>query len=206
MRPRMRSRTRLLSSRASSPSPARSTAEPAWVRWMRWSSTSRKQCAKRCGLLVGRVFPTAESAAAPHRRLCGWEAQRELAEVRPGNYVFDDATQVALGVVAPERCALTVLDHGRGKPIPDRLILDAGSKAIGKEVMGPATEGYGHVVGRNDLVISRMYEEHSIVDTTTHAAAGVRVGDRVEVLPNHACAATTCTPSTRCGRARRCST
>ena len=36
-------------------------------------------------------------------------AAEGITEIRPGNYVFYDATQVALGVVPLERCALSVL-------------------------------------------------------------------------------------------------
>jgi D-serine deaminase-like pyridoxal phosphate-dependent protein len=35
-----------------------------------------------------------------------------------------------------------------------------------------------------------MYEEHSIIDSDGDGIADVRVGDRVELIPNHACAAT----------------
>jgi D-serine deaminase-like pyridoxal phosphate-dependent protein len=113
-----------------------------------------------------------------------------LAEARPGNYVFNDATQVALGVAEAADCALTVLTTVVAKPAASRLILDAGSKAVGKEVMSPATKGLAWVSGRPLLIVSRMYEEHSIIDADIDAIADVRVGDRVELIPNHACAAT----------------
>ena len=61
-----------------------------------------------------------------------------ITEMRPGNYVFYDATQVALGLVGPERCALTVLSTVVGRPDPHRIILDAGSKAMAAERRLPA--------------------------------------------------------------------
>ena len=112
-----------------------------------------------------------------------------LEEVRPGNYVFFDATQVAMGIVPIERCAFSVLTTIVAKPNPRRLILDAGSKAIAKDVMSPRTSGYAVVKGHPELVVTRLYEEHAIVDIPESASTELRAGDRVEVIPNHACVA-----------------
>src|SRR5207248_11729771 len=56
--------------------------------------------------------------------------QRGLTEVRPGNYVYFDRTQVALGAASLEDCALTVLATVVSKPAADRIILDCGSKTL----------------------------------------------------------------------------
>ncbi len=110
-----------------------------------------------------------------------------LTEARPGNYVFYDATQVALGLVAPERCALSVLATVIGRPAPDRAILDAGSKALAAERMTPRTPDFGLVAGHPQLRVARLYEQHAIVQGEGPCRLGV--GDRVRVVPNHACAA-----------------
>ena len=86
-----------------------------------------------------------------------------VTEIRPGNYVFYDATQVTLGVVPSERCALSVLATVVARPSPHRLILDAGSKALAAEKLTPRSPGYGFVVDHPELIVSRLYEEHAIV-------------------------------------------
>ena len=106
---------------------------------------------------------------------------------RPGNYVFYDATQVALGVVTPEQCALTVLATVISKPASDRFVLDSGSKALSTDRMTELAPGYGSIVGRPDLTIAKLFEEHAIV----HGPAGsLSVGDRARIIPNHSCAVT----------------
>lgn len=110
-----------------------------------------------------------------------------ITEIRPGNYVFYDATQVALGVVAPERCALSVLATVTSRPAPDRLILDSGSKALAAERLTTLTPGLGMIEGHPGLRIDRLYEEQAIVHSD--APCDIAVGARVRVVPNHACAA-----------------
>lgn len=115
------------------------------------------------------------------------ECEGEVTEIRPGNYVFYDATQVALGLVGAERCALSVLTTVVSRPHPQRLILDAGSKALAAERLTAKTEGFGFVVGHPELVVERLFEEHAIVTAPTPVA--IPVGARLRIVPNHACAA-----------------
>lgn len=107
-----------------------------------------------------------------------------ITEVRPGNYVFHDATQVALGSCGLEDCALTVLATVVSVPAADRAVLDAGSKALAADVRRPTPDGHGIVVGTSSR-LSSLSEEHGVVAV----AAGDRfhVGQRVRVIPNHAC-------------------
>jgi D-serine deaminase-like pyridoxal phosphate-dependent protein len=106
-------------------------------------------------------------------------------EYRYGNYVFSDATQVALGVSALDRCALAVESTVVARPAVDRLILDAGSKALAAERMSESTVTFGLVRDHPELRLDRLYEEHGIC----HVDGGTSLepGDRVEVVPNHSC-------------------
>jgi D-serine deaminase-like pyridoxal phosphate-dependent protein len=110
-----------------------------------------------------------------------------ITELRPGNYVFYDATQVALGVVGLERCALSVLATVTSRPAPDRLILDAGSKALAAERLSTLTPGFGRVEGHPGLRVDRLYEEQAIVHSD--GPCEIPVGARLRIVPNHACAA-----------------
>jgi len=110
-----------------------------------------------------------------------------ITEIRPGNYVFYDATQVALGIVGPERCALSVLATVTSRPASDRLILDAGSKALAAERLSTLTPGLGLIEGHPELRVERLYEEQAIVHADKPCE--IPVGSRVRVIPNHACAA-----------------
>jgi D-serine deaminase-like pyridoxal phosphate-dependent protein len=47
-------------------------------------------------------------------------------------------------------------------------------------------EGFGHVIEYPQLVITRLSEEHGHVDATS-ANARPGIGERVTLIPNHAC-------------------
>lgn len=106
-------------------------------------------------------------------------------EIRPGNYVFYDATQVALGVASLADCALSVLATVVSRPDPRTLILDAGSKALSADRMSALTLGFGVIPEYPGLVIEQLYEEHAIVRSAEPCS--LPLGARVRVVPNHAC-------------------
>jgi D-serine deaminase-like pyridoxal phosphate-dependent protein len=114
------------------------------------------------------------------------EREGAVTEIRPGNYVFYDATQVTLGVAPLEQCALSVLGTVVARPSPNRLILDTGSKALAADVLSPRTPGFGIVLGHPEMLVARLYEEHAIV--TSEEPIQIPIGERLRVVPNHACA------------------
>jgi len=118
-----------------------------------------------------------------------------ITEMRPGNYVYFDRTQVGLGAAATTDCALFVHAMVVSKPAPDRIILDCGSKTLSSDgARGFGTpRGHGVVFGSmadaqgdHTLEIERLSEEHATVRVTA-GSTRLRPGDRVFVLPNHSC-------------------
>lgn len=124
--------------------------------------------------------------------------QQGVTELRPGNYVYFDRTQVALGAASLDDCALTVLATVVSKHA-GRIVLDCGSKTLTNDQargIAPAA-GYGAVLaGESDaldyareidetLTIERLSEEHATVRVT--GATRLEPGDRVRVVPNHSC-------------------
>lgn len=105
-------------------------------------------------------------------------------EHRPGTYIYSDRMQVGFGLRTLEDCALTVLTTVVSRPTEERAILDAGSKALAADLC--AAPGHGAIVEYPDAVISALSEEHGIVDLSA-CNARPDVGDRVRVIPNHAC-------------------
>jgi len=107
-----------------------------------------------------------------------------VTECRPGNYVYHDASQVAVGTCGIEDCALTVLATVVSAPSAERAVLDCGSKTLSSDALRPRAGGHGWILGRESR-LDRLSEEHGVV----HVAAGetFRVGEKVRVLPNHAC-------------------
>lgn len=116
-----------------------------------------------------------------------WQAQEVSAatEYRTGTYVYNDRSLVARGLCTWEQCALTVLATVVSVPAPDRAIIDAGSKILTSDLLG--LNGFGHVLGRPDISVEALSEEHG---TLIAQETGLKVGDRVRIVPNHACVVT----------------
>ena len=124
------------------------------------------------------------------------DRQSAATEMRPGNYVFFDRTQVGLGAAAFDDCALSIIATVVARH-RDRVILDCGSKTLaidGARGFGPR-DGHGAVFTTLDahepddaLVIERLSEEHATMRAMQPTS--LRIGDRVRVIPNHSCVVT----------------
>jgi D-serine deaminase-like pyridoxal phosphate-dependent protein len=122
--------------------------------------------------------------------------QDGITEVRSGNYIYFDRTQVSLGAASWDDCALTVLARVVSKPAGDRVILDSGSKTLTNDLARgfSPSPGYGAVLQsitgeqkqNEDLIAERLSEEHANV-RVKNGSSRLRVGDLVRIVPNHSC-------------------
>lgn len=125
--------------------------------------------------------------STPTAHHCG--AVAGVTEIRPGNYVFYDRMQIGLGVASLDDCSLSVLARVISRPQSDRAVLDAGSKtfALDRGAHGmDALAGYGQD-RQHGLIVERLSEEHGVVGVREQT---VDVGDRLRIVPNHACTVT----------------
>mgnify|MGYP001184922915 FL=1 len=112
------------------------------------------------------------------------EGLAPLTEYRAGTYIYNDRSLQEAGVAGLADCALTVLATVVSRPTAERAILDAGSKALTSDLLG--LEGYGLVLEHPEARLYQLSEEHGHLDVAA-CAAPPKVGDRVRILPNHAC-------------------
>lgn len=149
--------------------------------------------------LAGAKIEEISVGSTPTARFIGKQVKQVAhfapTEMRPGNYVFLDRTQVALGAATLDTCAMFIAATVVARPAPDRVILDSGAKTLALDgARGfEAMPGHGLVIhedGTPDptLVIERLSEEHATVRATSPTR--LKIGDRVRVLPNHACVVT----------------
>src|SRR5581483_9688263 len=124
-------------------------------------------------LSVGST-PTADSAGR----------EKGITELRPGTYVYGDANQVTLGSQRLEDCALAVITTVVSVH-PDRAVVDAGSKALSSDLRVTRMEGLGIVLGHPGLRVERLSEEHGVL--TGEELDRLRPGDRLAIVPTHAC-------------------
>jgi D-serine deaminase-like pyridoxal phosphate-dependent protein len=108
-----------------------------------------------------------------------------ITEMRPGTYIYGDANQVALGSQRLEDCALVVVASVVSTPASDRAVVDAGSKALSADLRVAGLGGFGVVLGREDITVARLSEEHAVL--TAPLRIGLAIGDRVAIIPVHAC-------------------
>ncbi|HEY6475310.1 MAG TPA: D-TA family PLP-dependent enzyme, partial [Polyangia bacterium] len=109
-----------------------------------------------------------------------------VSELRVGTYVFLDRSEVAYGPRTLADCALRVHTTVVSAPEPGRAVIDAGSKTLSDApVLGPGG-GFGTAPDRPEVTIRALNEEHGYVDLD--GGAGLRVGDRLALVPNHVCA------------------
>ena len=113
-----------------------------------------------------------------------------VTHLHPGNYVFCDAMQMALGAASEKDCALSVMATIVSRPAEDRLVIDAGAKCLGldKGAHGnSALQGYGRILGHPELLLASLSEEVGVIQIS--GTSPLSVGDRVRIIPNHACSA-----------------
>lgn len=122
-----------------------------------------------------------------------------VTEVRAGVFVFFDLVMAGIGVCTLDDIALsvlaTVIGHQRDK---GWILVDAGWMAMSQDrgTSKQATnQGYGVVcdlAGRPyaDVIVGDANQEHGIVTVRPGSGAtlpDLAIGDRVRILPNHAC-------------------
>jgi D-serine deaminase-like pyridoxal phosphate-dependent protein len=145
-------------------------------RWL--DELDRAGC--RPGIVSGGSTPTA----------FGVHEVGGVTEIRPGTYVYNDREIVAIGAAAREDCAFTVLATVVSTAVAGQAVLDAGSKALGREPLrAGAGEGFGELLDRPEVTVKGMSEEHGILDLS-RTGWRPKVGEQVRIIPNHVCIVT----------------
>ena len=107
-----------------------------------------------------------------------------ITEVRCGNYIFNDCSTLATGFATPEQCSLRAVSTVVCKMDAHHAIIDAGSKTLTTDLCGHRP-GYGYVVGHPSIEITKLNEEHGFIES--QAPLDVEIGDKIAIIPNHAC-------------------
>ncbi|HJQ65734.1 MAG TPA: alanine racemase [Gemmatimonadales bacterium] len=104
-------------------------------------------------------------------------------EIRPGTYVFYDASSVAAQLCTEADCALRVLTTVVSTAVADQCVIDAGSKTFSSDqTVGAGT--FGHFIG-HQWTMRKLNEEHGYVEID---GARPLVGEKLWVVPSHVCA------------------
>ncbi|MFN3663221.1 D-TA family PLP-dependent enzyme [Yoonia sp.] len=131
----------------------------------------------------GIACPTRSNGGSPD--LFSAHLVPTATEHRAGTYVYNDRSMVRAGACGPDDLAMHVLATVVSRPTPQRVVLDAGSKALTSDLLGFAD--YGEIVSLPGARIVSLSEEHAVVDLSGCTAALPPVGAQVRIVPNHTC-------------------
>jgi len=120
----------------------------------------------------------------------------EITEIHPGQCIIGDILYMRGGGNTLETCAAAVLTAVMTTSHADWVMIDAGYKTFGSEscinyrdtpgFFWQGKPSYGPVKGRPDLWFGRLSAESSNVYYTDPKAPKLRLGERIEIVPNNA--------------------
>jgi D-serine deaminase-like pyridoxal phosphate-dependent protein len=108
-----------------------------------------------------------------------------ITEVRAGNYIFNDCAQLNYNEVRIEECALRIEATVISVVDDFSAIIDAGTKTLSSDFFPSSGNKFGYVIGHEDIEIFKLNEEHGFLKSDE--PIGLSVGDRIMIIPNHAC-------------------
>ncbi len=134
------------------------------------------------------VGVTADVVSAGSTPTVEYSTGGPITEVRPGEYVFYDLDNLRLGDCTADQIALFVAATVVSDQVPDQVILDTGTKALGRE--GNADKGYGRVATTDAILLDgpdlfRLNEYHGYLVMTP--GRRFEPGTVLPVIPNHVC-------------------
>lgn len=123
-----------------------------------------------------------------------------VTEVRAGTHVFMDLVMAGLGVCRTDDIAIAVIGEIIGyREHAGEWLIDAGWMALSADRGTAGQEkdfGYGRVISDtgspdHDLIVRTASQEHGVIarrDGERLGAEAFEIGQRISILPNHACA------------------
>ncbi len=153
------------------------------------AATILRSAGLTCPVVSVGSTPTAHNAAD----LTG------VTEVRAGVFVFFDLVMAGIGVCRIDDIAMSVLGTVIGfQREKSWILIDAGWMALSRDrgtAKQAVDQGYGIVcdlMGKPyaDLIVADANQEHGIISVRPGSNASLpdlAIGDRVRILPNHAC-------------------
>lgn len=115
-----------------------------------------------------------------------------VTEIRPGTYIFQDMMQVNTHACEStvDSVAATVWTQVVSHCKPEVIVVDSGCKSLSTDAapgkIPYSLQGYGSVVGHPELCLTRLSEEHGMLDLD-QPDSSIRTGDILKIIPNHIC-------------------
>ncbi len=108
-------------------------------------------------------------------------------EIRPGMYLFNDRNMLGAQVTTIENCAMSVLVTVVSSAVKNQVVIDGGSKTFSSDrYLSGDGRGFGLVKEDMEATLVALSEEHGQLDLS-HSERSYRIGERLNVIPNHVC-------------------
>jgi D-serine deaminase-like pyridoxal phosphate-dependent protein len=101
-----------------------------------------------------------------------------ITEVQAGSYVFMDSNYSQIGLQFEN--SLSLLATIISRPSPRRAVIDSGMKVLSTD------HGLPEIISPVGVRLVSLHEEHGILEIE-HLETDLKIGDRVEIRPSHAC-------------------
>lgn len=122
----------------------------------------------------------------------------EIDEITPGNFIFYDLIQHALGACTLEEIAVAMECPVAGRyPSGERIVIHGGAVHFSKESLPVnGSSIFGQLVQRTDQVwttgeekkyLSSISQEHGVMEHCGDLLRRINIGDRLLFLPVHSC-------------------
>ena len=126
---------------------------------------------------------------------------QSVDEIRPGNFVFYDATQLQIGSCIPDQIAIalmcpivakhkdrnTLIVHGGSVHFSSDHFLDKDGNKIFGLVAEPNQKGWGKIL--KGAFLKKLSQEHGTVYVPKNEFDNYNVGDTISIIPAHSCIA-----------------
>ena len=153
-----------------------------------WGRAEGEALVSAAADLRGIGLPIVEVSAGSTPTALPAGTVRGVTEIRPGQYLFGCANVVAQGAMRVDEVALFARATVISRPADDRAVIDAGSKTLSTDGPWQPGRGFGYLASDPSTRVASVWEEHGVVALDEHSR-GLRVGDRVSIVPNHVCTA-----------------
>jgi D-serine deaminase-like pyridoxal phosphate-dependent protein len=149
--------------------------------------------------LAGSGFPGLEISVGDTPSCSRLDDFAGAGEIRPGNFVLNDVTQLELGTCAEKDIAAAVAcPVVSTHPARNEAVIYGGAIHLSKDefltrrhgriygrVCRPSPRGWGKVLA--GTAVSAVSQEHGIVRTTSAELKKIKPGDILFILPAHSC-------------------
>lgn len=158
-----------------------------------------RKMARARNALAASGFPGLEISVGDTPACVRLDSFDEADEIRPGNFVLFDVTQLELGtcgepeiaaavacpVVATHPARNEAVIHGGAIHLSTADVLSKGGGRIYGRVCRPRGSGWGRILP--GTAVTALSQEHGVVRTTAAEVRRMKAGDILYVLPAHSC-------------------